>query len=152
VSLATAPVELALAQGLVPLIYGDVALDELQGGTIISTEQILAYLVRRLHPSHLVLVSHVDGVYDRDPLCDSSAQPVPEICAGNWPAVRAMLSGSHAPDVTGGMQAKVQEMVELVREHPGLTVRILSGEQDGTLEVALLNPGQCTAGTVIRWP
>jgi isopentenyl phosphate kinase len=152
VSLATAPVEMALAQGLVPLIYGDVALDELQGGTIISTEQILAYLVRQLHPSHLVLVSQVDGVYDRDPLRDPSARPVPEISAANWPAVRAMLSGSHAPDVTGGMQAKVQEMIELVRDHPGLTVRILSGAQDGALEAALLDPGQCTVGTLIQWP
>jgi isopentenyl phosphate kinase len=77
---------------------------------------------------------------------------VPEISAANWPAVRAMLSGSHAPDVTGGMQAKVQEMIELVRDHPGLTVRILSGAQDGALEAALLDPGQCTVGTLIQWP
>ncbi|HEX9114917.1 MAG TPA: uridylate kinase, partial [Anaerolineae bacterium] len=34
------PVRAALTQGLVPLVYGDVALDESQGGTIIATEEI----------------------------------------------------------------------------------------------------------------
>jgi hypothetical protein len=39
------PVEMALARGLVPLIYGDVMLDEAQGGTIASTEELFAWLV-----------------------------------------------------------------------------------------------------------
>ncbi len=36
------PLTAALEHGLVPLVYGDVALDVEQGGTIVSTEQILA--------------------------------------------------------------------------------------------------------------
>ncbi len=150
VSLAMAPVEEALARGLVPLLYGDVALDEERGGTIISTEQIFAFLARRLLPARLILVGVVDGVYEGDPLRDPGVRPVPEISAANWAAVRAMLGGSHATDVTGGMLAKVEEMVALARERPGLRVQLISGERPGALEAALRESG-ASGGTVIRW-
>jgi isopentenyl phosphate kinase len=151
VSLATAPVEEALAHGLVPLLYGDVALDVEWGGTIVSTEQIFAYLARRIRPARLILVGEVDGVYQGDPLRDPSARHVPEISAENWRAVRAVLGESHATDVTGGMLTKVEEMVALVRELPGLTVHIISGERPGALEAALLDPERGAGGTLIRW-
>jgi isopentenyl phosphate kinase len=151
VSLETAPIEQALDRGLVPLLYGDVALDEVLGGTIISTEEIFAFLARRLCPGKLVLVGAVDGVYDRDPLRDASAQLIPEISAANWSAVRARLGGSHGPDVTGGMLAKVEEMVGLVRALPGLTVQIISGERKGALQAALGDPHRSSGGTVIHW-
>jgi isopentenyl phosphate kinase len=148
-SLAAATVEEALAHGLVPLVYGDVALDEEQGGTIISTEQVFAYLARQFRPARMILVGVVDGVYEGDPLRDPSARLVPEISAANWSAVQAVLGGSHATDVTGGMLAKVEEMVDLVRELPGLTVQLISGERRGALETALLQPGSA-GGTLIR--
>jgi isopentenyl phosphate kinase len=152
VSLAALPVERALVKGLVPMLYGDVALDSLLGGTIVSTEQIFAFLARRLRPARLVLVGAVDGVFERDPLRDPTARPVPEISAANWEEVRAVLGGSHATDVTGGMLAKVEEMVGLVRELPGLTVHLISGERPGALETVLRRPAEALGGTLIRWP
>jgi len=151
VSLETVLVVSVLAQGLVPLLYGDVALDELQGGTIISTEQIFAYLARQLCPARMILVGEVDGVFEGDPLRQPSARRVPEITEENWSLVRAALGGSHGVDVTGGMLSKVEEMVDLVRTLPGLTVHVLSGERRGALETALLFPSEASAGTVIRW-
>ncbi len=150
VALETRPVAEALRRGLVPLVYGDVALDDELGGTIISTEQIFAYLTRRLRPARLILVGVVDGVFDGDPLRDSGARHVPEIGPANWESVRSALGGSHATDVTGGMLAKVEAMVDLVREMPGLRVRLLSGERPGDLENALLQP-EAAGGTVIHW-
>jgi isopentenyl phosphate kinase len=151
VSLATGPVEHAVAHGLVPLVYGDVALDTELGGTIVSTERLFAYMARQLHPARLVLVTAVDGVFEGDPLEDPSARPVPEISASNWREVRAALGDSHATDVTGGMLAKVEEMVALVREFPGLAVHIISGERQGALETALREPGNAIGGTVVTW-
>jgi isopentenyl phosphate kinase len=150
VHLDTSAVERALAAGLVPLLYGDVALDEVQGATIISTEQIFAFLARCLHPARLILVGVVDGVFEADPLSRPSARHVPEITPANWQAVRAALGGSHATDVTGGMLAKVEEMVRLVREMPQLEVSFLSGEAPGALERALVCPGEA-GGTWLRW-
>jgi isopentenyl phosphate kinase len=151
VSLTTEPILHALDRGLVPLIYGDVALDEAQGGTIISTEQIFAYLARILRPGQIVLVGAVDGVYDGDPLRDPSVRLIPEITERNWEEIRATLGGSHATDVTGGMQAKVEAMVDLVRDLPGLTGHVISGERPGALEGVLLDPASAVGGTVIRW-
>jgi isopentenyl phosphate kinase len=151
VALQTRPLERALSQGLVPLVFGDVALDELQGGTIISTEQIFAYLVPRLCPQRVLLVSVVDGVFEGDPLTTPSARRVPEISPENWERVRSELGGSHATDVTGGMLTKVEEMIELVRQAPGLEVHILSGERVDALRVALQSPGNLAGGTRIRW-
>jgi len=150
VALAMAPVEEALARGLVPLVHGDVALDRVQGGTIVSTEQIFAYLARRLFPTRLILVGIVDGVFEGDPLQDPSARPISEVTAADWDTVRAVLGDSYATDVTGGMQSKVEAMVELVGEIPGLTVHLISGERAGSLESALAEPGVGVGGTLIH--
>jgi isopentenyl phosphate kinase len=150
--LEVAPLTDALAHGLVPLVYGDVALDETQGATIISTEQIFAYLARHLHPDRLILAVVVHGVFEADPLQEPSARPVPHISAENWSAVRSALGGSHATDVTGGMLAKVERMVALARDLPGLTVHLLSGERPGALQDALCGPVDRVGGTLICWP
>jgi isopentenyl phosphate kinase len=150
-SMALEPVTKALAHGLVPVLYGDVALDASLGGTIISTEQIFAYLARHLHPDRIILVGTVDGVFDGDPLRDPRARQIPEISAANWASLGALLGGSHGTDVTGGMLAKVAEMVDLARQSPGLEVQLISGEQEGTLRTALERSAEVRAGTVIRW-
>ncbi len=147
-SLEIAPIERALAHGLVPLVHGDVALDDELGGTILSTEEIFLYLARRLCPTRIVIVGEVDGVFEGDPLRDPSARPVPKVSAANWAQVRGALAGSPATDVTGGMLTKVELMVSLVREMPALVVQIVSGQRVGALERAL-REGEAAGGTVI---
>jgi isopentenyl phosphate kinase len=143
--MAVRPVEEALQHGLVPLVYGDVALDDLWGSTIISTETILAYLARFLSPQRILLVGEVRGVYSSDPHLDSQAHLVPLLRAGRIEQVQSMLGGSHGVDVTGGMHSKVWGMVDLVCSMPELQVVLLSGLEPGLLERALsdatLNPG-----------
>ncbi|MBN1659559.1 MAG: uridylate kinase [Anaerolineae bacterium] len=148
VSLETAPIETALARGLVPLVYGDVAFDDVQGGTIISTEQILAYLALRLRPARLLLAGIVDGVYDADPLSHPGATPIPHITPAHWQAIRSGLGGSHATDVTGGMASKVEALIALVEALPTLSARILTAERPGALYTALVDPS-ATSGTLI---
>jgi isopentenyl phosphate kinase len=142
------PVEEVLKHGLVPLVYGDVALDELWGTTIASTEAIFAYLARQLRPQRILLLGEVQGVYSADPRLDPEARLMPVIQASRVEEARSALSGSHAVDVTGGMQSKVQLMVDLVRELPGVRVHLFSGLVPGLLESALCDPG-VDAGTVI---
>jgi hypothetical protein len=48
------------------------------------------------------------------------------------------------------MLAKVELMVDLVRELPGLEVRLVSGERPGALQATLLG-SQSAGGTLIRW-
>jgi isopentenyl phosphate kinase len=151
VAMATKQMELALCNDLVPLVYGDVALDGSQGGTIISTEEIFAYLARQLRPDRIVLVSDVDGVFDRDPVADPSAGRVPHIGPANWATVRQALGGSRATDVTGGMLTKVENMVALAQELPGLAIQIICGNRPGVLQATLVDPVGSLSGSTICW-
>jgi isopentenyl phosphate kinase len=138
--MAWRPIRRALKQGLLPVVYGDVALDEAQGCTILSTEQIFAYLAGYLEPARILLVGRADGVFSQDPLRFPEAQRIPLLHADDLADVDAGLGGSHGVDVTGGMAAKVHEMVALIREMPGLSIHILSGEVVGAVSRALLDP------------
>jgi isopentenyl phosphate kinase len=143
------PIKGALAHNLIPLIYGDVAFDELRGCTIISTEQIFAYLARELKPDRIILAGIVEGVYDDDPLRNPKAHLLKEITPANIAQVEKSLAGSYGVDVTGGMLSKVRIMHKLVRSQPSLRVRIISGLLPGLIERALLDE-DFDEGTLIR--
>jgi len=140
------PVEMALREGLVPLIYGDVALDEERGTTIVSTEELFCYLAERMTPERILLAGEVDGVFTADPLQDPEAQLVPEITPSQVGGLATLLPGSYGPDVTGGMAQKVYLMLDLVRKMPGTTVLIMSGRVPGNVKRALLGSplSRCT--------
>jgi isopentenyl phosphate kinase len=148
VSMEAYPIYEALRHRLVPLIYGDVAFDEEQGCTIISTENILVYLARELRPARIVLVGEVDGVYDRDPLLYPAAQRIARITPGTFSQIEAQLGGSRGVDVTGGMLSKVREMVALVADGVTQRVDLISGWREGALTRALLD-AEAAGGTAI---
>jgi isopentenyl phosphate kinase len=133
----THPMKQALEAGLVPLVYGDVAVDAVQGFAIISTEQIFDNIARELQPTRIILAGIVDGVYDGDPLTNSEAMRYEEITRDNWGEVEITLGGSHATDVTGGMFSKVRDMYHLALAQPPLQVHIVSGEISGHVNSAL---------------
>ena len=142
VEMALHPVRAALDHGLVPLVHGDVALDDVRGGTIVSTESIFRYLSAHLPVSRILLLGEVKGVYD------SEGTVIPEITPANIERYAAALGGSSGTDVTGGMLTKVLDMLDLVISHPGLTVRILDGREPGLLGRTLR--GEINVGTLIR--
>lgn len=141
-AMALDPIRQALDHGLVPLVYGDVALDEVRGGTIISTETIFFYLARHLPVKRILLLGEVEGVYDQ------VGAVIPQITPTTLPAIETALGSSAGTDVTGGMKTKVRDMVALVEAVPDLTIRIMNGVQPGLLEAALLE--QVEPGTLIR--
>ncbi len=147
--LATAPVETLLAGGAVPLVYGDVALDETRGAAIVSTEDVFAYLASTQQPARIILAGEVDGVFTADPTRDPSAQPIREITPATFPAVVQALGGSAGYDVTGGMVSKVRTMVSLVEANPGIEVYVISGVEAGRVQHALTTKRR-QRGTVIR--
>ncbi len=57
------PLQAALGKNQVPLIYGDVAFDQVRGGTILSTEDLFSYLARRLNPDWLLFAGLEPGVF-----------------------------------------------------------------------------------------
>ena len=139
------PIVQALAHGLLPVVHGDVAFDQHRGGTILSTEDIFEYLALGLHPGRILLAGIEPGVWQDYPICTEIAT---EITPQNKDAVLASVRGSAATDVTGGMASKVQQMLRLTAEIPGLEVQIFSAVDPGDL----LNAFTGRPGTLIHSP
>lgn len=140
-NMAVEPVHAALEHGLVPLVYGDVALDDVRGGTIISTETIFFYLARHVPVSRIFLLGEVDGVLD------DHQTVIPKITTETLPQIEGLLGGSHGTDVTGGMETKVRDMVSLAQVVPGLQIRIFNGTRPALLYRALVE--EESPGTLI---
>jgi isopentenyl phosphate kinase len=133
----------ALDSGLVPIIFGDIAFDPVKGGTILSTEMLMFRLAHELRPSAILLAGLEAAVWADFPARQQSIQ---RITPSAFAALSGGIGGSHGTDVTGGMRSKVEEMLELVRQIPDLTVQIFSGEEAGSVEQALRGK---TLGTLI---
>jgi len=136
----TAPIQVALRNGLVPLVYGDVAFDTAWGGTIVSTEDVLAYLAQELLPARILLAGDMPGVFGPS----SSSRVVPVITPATFYSISDALSGAHGVDVTGGMDSKVTQMLLLVARNPRLVVHIFSGKIPGLVQRVLLSPDAST--------
>jgi isopentenyl phosphate kinase len=148
------PLRAALEQGIVPLVYGDVALDEVRGGTILSTEQIFRWLAPRLRPVRILLVGEVDGVLTVDPSGGrEGGKVVPEITPASLSELSGVLGGARGMDVTGGMMSKVSEMIALMQATPSLiAVQIVSGLVPDLVRTCLAD-GDVAAGTrILRNP
>lgn len=142
-------VQQALDRGLVPVLYGDVVLDAVRGGTIASTEEIFTWLAQTLSPRRMVLAGEVDGVYTADPLRFAQAEHLRTITPADMRSIEAGITGSHGVDVTGGMLAKVRQCLELVQTHNRLEIVICSGLEAGSIYRALVDDAMLP-GTVVR--
>lgn len=137
----------ALDWGLTPVVYGDVALDSVRGGTIASTEEIFEHLAGCLHPQRLVLAGEVDGIFTADPIAHPDATRIPVITPDSFAAIAGGLGGSHGVDVTGGMRAKVEQSLQMIGSNPNLTIVVCSGLEPGALLAALCGE---PVGTTLR--
>jgi isopentenyl phosphate kinase len=137
------PLQMALAVGIVPLIHGDVVFDEIRGGTILSTEDLFGYLTHALRPDRILLAGLEEGVWADFP---ARTRKIERITPASFEEVRAGVGKAAGADVTGGMESKVRQMLELVQKSPGLSVQVFSGAGPGNLLRAL---GGETVGTLI---
>lgn len=135
-----------LEYNLVPVVYGDVAIDTKKGCCILATEDTLVYLAKKLKPQKIIITDKVDGVFTDDPIKNEEAQFIPKINRKNWKKIKKYLKGSDGIDVTGGMIQKVEKSIQLAQA--GFKVQIINGNKPDYLKRALLGE---TLGTVIEW-
>lgn len=124
----------ALAAGLVPVVHGDVIFDTVRGGTIFSTEDLFEHIARQMKPQRILLAGLEGAVWADYP---ERKLRVETISPATFDGVKSKLGASNGADVTGGMESKVRQMLELTQEIPGLTAQIFSGEQPGNLKRVL---------------
>lgn len=130
--LAVEPIRRTIEAGLLPIIYGDVAVDRKLGTTIVSTEQVLFFLAERLRPERLLLAGSEAAVYADYP---ARNQPLGSLSSADLQGIS--LLGADGADVTGGMADKVRRSLDLAEVMPTLEVRIFSGEEPGSIGAAL---------------
>lgn len=133
IDFAEKPLRGAIDAGRLPVVYGDIAFDQAQGASIVSTERVLSYLAGLLGPERILMAGVEEGVYEHYPTRD---RVLPEITPTMLDDIQ--LKGSEATDVTGGMAHKVDQAIELADLHPELEVRIFSGVTSGNVQAALL--------------
>jgi isopentenyl phosphate kinase len=131
--MAVEPLRKALLAGLFPVVQGDVAFDEVQGSTILSTERVFEYLAPFLKPGLVLLAGLEPGVFAS---YKDKGHIIPRITLDNIDHFE--IAASATVDVTGGMHAKVRQALSLCQMIPGLEVRIFSGETEGLLRDALV--------------
>lgn len=139
------PIKKLLEYNMIPVPYGDVAIDVKQGCCIISTEEILNFLAKKLRPDKIIIAGKVDGVFTADPNIDKNAKFIPEITNNNFAEIKKYLSVSDGYDVTGGMLHKVEEMMELAKL--GFKSQIINAMKEGNLKKALMGE---RIGTMIK--
>lgn len=137
------PLEIVLAKGLLPIVYGDVVMDSQNGCAILSTEKILRHLAHKLQKNYTITrVIHcgtTDGVYDEN------HKTIPQLDSELFKLIRSQIKGSGGIDVTGGMLHKVLESLMLAKK--GIRSVIINGNKKGELQNVLLNKPH--HGTVI---
>ena len=120
--------------GVVPIINENdvVADDELRGGAFGENDGLAALVANLIDADLLILLSDVDGVFDRDPRQHADAQLLPELTR---PGEMLELAGPVGARGRGGMRAKL-EAAQLAASS-GATVAIANGrEPDALLRIA----------------
>jgi isopentenyl phosphate kinase len=112
--LITEHIKKALSIGIIPVIYGDVIMDEKKGFHINSGEKTLDLLAKKLARYYkkvtVIYFTDTNGVYD------DKGKTIEKITPKNFFEVKKFLMGSGNIDVTGGMIHKVQESLNLVKK------------------------------------
>lgn len=104
-TLPTGQVAAMLDEGFVPVLHGDVVAHRGKGVTILSGDELVVELARALDADDVGLCSAVPGVLD------GRGEVVERI--ESFSDVADALGGSDATDVTGGMAAKVRQLLAL---------------------------------------
>lgn len=133
-----------LELGFVPVIYGDVVLDEDERiqMAVLSGDQIIKYLAENLDAKRVILATDVDGIYNKNPKKYSDAHLIETVSS-----LKQMETGEEtSTDVTGGMGGKISELLELLEL--GIESEIINANTEDNIRKAL--NGENVTGTRIK--
>jgi isopentenyl phosphate kinase len=136
-----APIAASMTSGEIPVLYGGTVLDAGGGFCILSSDDIVEFVARRLPAERVVWLSDVPGVYVDGP--DGSRMLSPRLSPDD--GHRLSVVGDDTADVTGGMRKKVDRALGLAGH--GIPSRIVLGLDAGAVKAAVSNEG---GGTLIQ--
>ncbi len=133
----TSIIEGLLDLGIVPVLYGVPALDASQKISILSGDDLVPYLSQKLKADSSIYATREEGVQDEE------GKTIPRITHKNYRQASKSLQESSAPDVTGGMEAKIAKILQT----KNMQAMIINGNQPDTILKAL--QGKKTEGTIV---
>lgn len=133
------PVVLLLEKGYIPLLGGDVAIDLKSEVSILSGDQIVSHLCKKLLARRAIFLSDVEGVYSDDPKHNPHATLLRHI-KKTARVLSAKHSSKNSSDVTGLMKGKLFEISRISAPvivcnglRKGNFLHALQGKNPGTL-------------------
>jgi isopentenyl phosphate kinase len=138
--------ERMLKMGFTPVLYGDAVLDEKLGFTVLSGDQLVAYLAIKFMAEKIVIGVDTDGLYDADPKVNANAKPYNHLTLEELKKIQGKLGKAAGTDVTGGMQGKIAELIPALEQ--GIPVTITGATKALSIYRALTD--QSILGTIIE--
>ncbi len=138
--------ETMMKMGFKLVLYGDAVLDEKIGFTVLSGDQLAAYLAVTLKAEKIIFGVDTDGLYEADPKVDKTAKPYLRLNLEQLKKVQAKIGKAQTTDVTGGMAGKIAELIPAVEA--GIPVQIINATRN--LRVLRALTGEQIEGTLIE--
>lgn len=133
-----------LSMGIIPIVNENdtVAVDELEGRNFGDNDTLSAIVASLVGADALVILTDIDGLYDKNPKTCPGAKRIPLVRAIT-DEVRAMAGGAGSSRGTGGMATKIRAAqvaaeshiptVILAGDDPENLYRVFEGEDIGTV-------------------
>jgi glutamate 5-kinase len=135
--------ETLFSLGVVPVVHENdsVATDEI-GSAFGDNDRLSAFVASKVDAELLILLSDIDGLYDKNPRTHPDARPVPVVCEITR-EIEAMAGDRGSEHATGGMKTKIEaakitaragcRMVLADGSRPNVIPDILAGKSIGTV-------------------
>ncbi len=115
-SIEEQPLRNMLEMGFLPVFCGDAVFDSDLGFTILSGDQLAAFLAVQLGAGKIILGADVDGLYTSDPKSDPSARLIRRATLSDLRNMEHEIEKARVTDVTGGMAGKMAELIPAVEK------------------------------------
>lgn len=124
-----------LEMSIIPIVNENdtVAIDELEGKNIGDNDNLSAIVAKLIDADALIMMTDIDGLYDRNPREDDSAVQIPVVLEIN-DSLREMAGGSGSKCGTGGMITKL-EAAEYACD-AGIDTYIINGDPNNLYTLA----------------
>ncbi|RBQ23218.1 Isopentenyl phosphate kinase [Candidatus Methanobinarius endosymbioticus] len=139
-----------IKEGFIPVIYGDVVLDDDLKVAVLSGDQILQYIAKNISNNdnkydkkEVILGTDVNGVFTKNPKKYDDAKHISKLSSLDE---IEMFDSTTNIDVTGGMIGKIKELLELAEI--GIESKIINANEPDAIFNALNN--KKIKGTIIK--
>jgi len=140
------PLRKLLQTGFVPVLHGDAVLDFDRGFTILSGDQLVAYLAVQFKAERIVMGIDVNGVFTADPKEEKSARLIRHCTLHELKKMQTRMKDTSNTDVTGGMLGKLIELAPAIEQ--GIPALIVNAAKPKNVYKAIR--GEPVIGTLLQ--